>query len=99
MPRDGLAAPERPPIAILERLVGRALAYNGSPLTAVRGSFTEPRPSRSGFYGATAMVTLSEVVMPLIVICTGTAFPVGVVGSSPTPIWYSLTNCGDRTEE
>src|ERR1039458_3338643 len=49
-------------------------------------------------YWATAMVTLSVVVTPPIRICRDTAFPMGVVGSGTTPIWYSLTNCGESTE-
>jgi hypothetical protein len=94
VPRDALAVPERAPIAILEKLAGRSLALAGCARHQVGQQasmfeWADTARERRGDprYGATAMVTWSEVVTPLIVICNGTALPVGVpVGSGTTPI-------------
>lgn len=52
---------------------------------------------RVGAYGAVAIVTWLVVVTPFITICKEMALPAGVVGAGMTPIWYSLTYCGDST--
>ena len=89
VPRDALAVP-RARRAILEKLAAQPCLTWGRPLSlggpsggqaddTIRSS--APRP-----YGATAMVTLFDVVTPPIWICNDTALPVGVLAAGVTAI-------------